>query len=75
MTSDWFGGAFTALGAVIGAGATLLAGLIGNRAQRGLAEANHKAQIVEARREAYAAYLSQATLKNTQKDCVSASAT
>jgi hypothetical protein len=57
MTSDWFGGAFTALGAVIGAGATLLAGLIGNRAQRGLAEANHKAQIVEARREAYAAYL------------------
>jgi len=52
MTSEWLSGAFTALGAVLGAGATLAAGLIGNRTQRGLAEASRKA-----RREAYAEYL------------------
>ena len=57
MTSEWLSGAFTALGAVLGAGATLTAGLIGNRTQRGLAEASRKAQIVEVRREAYAEYL------------------
>ena len=57
MTSEWLSGAFTALGAVLGAGATLTAGLIGNRTQRGLAEASRKAQIVETRREAYAEYL------------------
>lgn len=57
MTSEWIGGAFTALGTALGAGATLAAGLIGNRTQRGLAAATRKAQIVEARREAYAEYL------------------
>jgi hypothetical protein len=45
------------LGAVLGAGATLASGLIGNRAQRGLAEASRKALIADARREAYAEYL------------------
>jgi hypothetical protein len=57
MTSAWLSGAFTALGAVLGAGATLASGLIGNRAQRELAEASRKAQITDARREAYAEYL------------------
>lgn len=57
MTSEWLSGAFAALGAVLGAGATLTAGLIGNRTQRGLAEASRTAQIAETRREAYAEYL------------------
>ena len=57
MVSEWLSGAFTALGAVLGAGMTLAAGLIGNRTQRGLAEASRKAQIADARREAYAEYL------------------
>ena len=57
VTSVWLSGAFTALGAVLGAGATLGAGLIGNRTQRGLAEASRKAQIADVRREAYAEYL------------------
>jgi hypothetical protein len=57
MTSEWLSGAFTALGAVLGAGATLATGLIGTRSQRGLAEANRKGQIAEVRREAYAEYL------------------
>jgi hypothetical protein len=57
VTSVWFSGAFTALGAVLGAGATLGAGVIGNRTQRGLAEASRKAEIADARRESYAEYL------------------
>jgi hypothetical protein len=57
VTSVWLSGAFTALGAVLGAGATIGAGLIGNRTQRGLAEASRKAQIADVRREAYAEYL------------------
>ncbi len=60
MTSEWIFGVFTALGALLGAGATLTSGLIGNRTQRGLAAASRKAQIAEARREAYAAYLTAA---------------
>jgi hypothetical protein len=57
MTSEWLTGAFTALGAVLGAGATLGSGLIGNRAQRELADANRMSQIADVRREAYAGYL------------------
>lgn len=57
VTSEWIGGAFTALGAAIGAGTTLAAGLIGNQTQRRLAAASRKTQIAEARREAYAEYL------------------
>jgi hypothetical protein len=57
MASEWLSGAFTAVGAVLGAGATMGSGLIGNRAQRGVAEASREAQIAEVRREAYAQYL------------------
>lgn len=57
VASEWLSGFFTALGAVLGAGATLAAGLVANRTQRGLAEASRRAQIVEVRREAYAEYL------------------
>lgn len=57
MTSEWLGGAFTALGVVIGSGATVASGLIGTRTQRDLATATRKAQIADARRAAYAEYL------------------
>jgi hypothetical protein len=57
VTSEWVGGAFTALGAALGASATLAAGLVGNKTQRGLAAATRKSQIAEARRESYAEYL------------------
>lgn len=57
MTSEWLSGAFTALGAILGTGVTLATGLIGNRTQRELAEASRKAQIADARREAYTEYL------------------
>jgi len=57
VASEWITGVFTALVAVLGAGATLASGLVGNRTQRGLAEASRKAQIAEVRREAYAEYL------------------
>jgi hypothetical protein len=57
MASEWLSGVFTAVGAVLGAGATMGSGLIGNRAQRGLAEASREAQIADVRREAYVQYL------------------
>jgi hypothetical protein len=57
VTSEWLVGAFTALGAALGAGATLAAGLISNQTQRGLAAASRTAQIAEVRREAYGEYL------------------
>jgi hypothetical protein len=57
MTSEWIVGVFTALGAALGAAGTLASGLIGNQTQRGIAEASHKAQVAEVRREAYAVYL------------------
>lgn len=57
VTSEWLVGAFTALGALIGSGATLASGLIGNRTQRDLAAATRKAQIADTRRAVYGEYL------------------
>lgn len=57
MATELIAGVFTALGALIAAGATFASGLLGNRAQRASAAAGRETQIAEARREAYAAYL------------------
>jgi hypothetical protein len=57
VATELIAGVFTALGALIAAGATFASGLMSNRAQRALAAANRETQIAETRREAYAAYL------------------
>lgn len=57
MASEWLGAGFTALGAAIGAGATLSSVFMGNRAQRALAAAARKDQVAEVRRTVYAEYL------------------
>jgi hypothetical protein len=57
VTTELIAGVFTALGALIAAGATFASGFMANRVQRGLAAAGREAQIAETRREAYAAYL------------------
>lgn len=57
MTSAWLSGFFAAVGALIGAGATLSSGLITNRAQQRLAAETRTAQVADVRRAAYGDYL------------------
>jgi hypothetical protein len=57
VSTELIAGVFTALGALIAAGATFTSGLMGNRTQKALATASRQTQIVEVRRDAYAAYL------------------
>jgi hypothetical protein len=57
VATELIAGLFTALGALIAAGATFVSGLQNSRAQKASAAAGRETQIAEVRREAYAAYL------------------